>query len=482
MITKNRHAKILYLLLLTITSSNITAKKNLAESTRSILDVLALELQTDIAVTAAPQTKQAGIQKKLPQKEWTFITYVAADNDLEPFVFLTLKRMANIGSNENINIVVHLDIHPHKHEKSTLRYYVEKDKLIQTNTENLAMDSGSAETLISCCSWAIQEYPAKNYALILWSHGSGPLDPFVNTTMNQANEFQFLFNSPTKNFKRNKTEETSESVSLNQKPRGICWDDTTGNYLTNQKLDTALEVICREQLNGQKFSIIGYDACLMSSIEIANITKRHGEIMVASQQSGWGYGWNYESVLAPFQDKVLDKFEFAEHMVTAYEQEFARITNEFTQSAIDLTYLDALEENVHQVAGLLLKALKYQKNKTVKNAIRASTNRRVCTQFDEPSYKDMHHFYQNLLERLHTFSLSKQQQTNYITKELKRLLNKGQELIKQMTIANTTGNRFKEAQGLSIYWPGRRMHSSYPKTIFAKTNNWAKLIEQHLRA
>src|SRR3990172_569950 len=117
---------------------------------------------------------------KSAKKPWTFIIYIAGDNDLRAFVTNNLKQMASIGSNEYINIVAHLDIKINGNQKITRRYLIEKNRLVHMNANDPStqcMDSGDPKTLISCCEWAITNYPAHNYALILWNHGSGILDP-----------------------------------------------------------------------------------------------------------------------------------------------------------------------------------------------------------------------------------------------------------------------------------------------------------------
>src|SRR5882724_6909888 len=47
--------------------------------------------------------------RRLSKKPWTIIIYMAADNDLRNFATRNIKQMASIGSNDQINIVVHLD-------------------------------------------------------------------------------------------------------------------------------------------------------------------------------------------------------------------------------------------------------------------------------------------------------------------------------------------------------------------------------------
>ncbi len=57
------------------------------------------------------------------------MVYMAADNDLRAFAANNIKQMASIGSNNNINIVIHLDIRLNDNQKVTRRYYVDKNKI-----------------------------------------------------------------------------------------------------------------------------------------------------------------------------------------------------------------------------------------------------------------------------------------------------------------------------------------------------------------
>ena len=43
-----------------------------------------------------------------------------------------------------------------------------------------------------------------------------------------------------------------------------------------------------------KFELIGFDACLMGSIEVANVLRPFADYMVASEETEPGYGWDYK--------------------------------------------------------------------------------------------------------------------------------------------------------------------------------------------
>jgi cysteine peptidase C11 family protein len=420
------------------------------------------------------------------KKEWTFIVYMAADNDLRGFAARNIKQMAAIGSNEHINIVIHLDIRIAGNRKVTRRYYIEKGRIIHVNAydpDSQQMDSGAPETLISCCEWAITQYPARNHALIFWNHGSGAIDYERGHIFNAAKLFSF---NPTIN-----KYELDRSIgffdfinainTIEQEERGICWDDSTGNYLTNQSLDYALNIIQQRHLNGNKFSLIGFDACLMSMLEISNIIKKYAQIMVSSQEVELGTGWNYALALAPFQQSSLTAKAFAAHLVNAYEQTYQQITNDYTLSALDLGIITALEDNLNTVATLLIECLRIQQADTVKRAIKASRDKLACTHFDEVSYIDLHHFYSNLLINISKFEFNHQMDYQR-AQELIQYINQGCIQIEQIAFANTTGGNLSRAKGISIYFPERKIHSSYRKTLFGATNNWLTFLTHYLGA
>lgn len=409
---------------------------------------------------------------KKQKKAWTFIVYVSGDNNLGPFLVKNIQQMAYIGSNEHINIVVHVDMRAVGNKKISRRYYVERNKLTQIDNLSVPyMDSGDPETLISCCKWAIEDYPADDYMLILSNHGTGPIDPQSGKVINPSE--LFFYNPLINKFELDRSIGFLDHISAIEKDqRGVCWDDSTGNYLTNQKLDAALHTICKEFLGGKKFSIIGFDACLMSTVEITNYIKKHADIMVSSQEVELGTGWHYNHVLSPFQHGPIDKFMFAKHIVSEYAAVYAKITNDYTLSAIDLSKVDDVEENVDEVSMLLLECLKNQTSNSVKHTIKLCSSPPLCTHFDEPSYKDLDHLYCNLLEGLSKFNLTSQELTKKLTSQLRTSLEEGRQLIKESVIANVVGKNLRNAKGITIYLPKIRIHPSYRKTLFAENNHW----------
>jgi hypothetical protein len=418
------------------------------------------------------------------KKKWTIMVYMAADNDLAPFARRNLVQLSSIGSNSGLNILCHLDARMNG-KKQTKRYFIEKNKMHQENVDDHRtdhMDSGNPETLIDFCLWAIQKFPAEHYMLVLWNHGTGVIDIGRPRTMNPSE--LFTFNPKNNLLEIDRTLPFLDFIQEEEKKglRGICFDDSTGHYLSNQDLEYALKIISQKGLAHKKIDIIAFDACLMAMIEISNIIKEYADYMVASQELELGTGYNYTTVLSPLENGTVTKKEFAQHIVDAYHTTYMKITEDYTQAALDLSIIPKLEKNIDEIASLLIECLKTQKNNTVKEAVRTSRHKLLCTHFDEPSYLDAHHLLLNLQSNIKHFTFTNSHHGSTLISLLYEKIQEGLKTIKQAVIANTSGKNLKQASGLAIYFPERRIHNSYHKTKFATSNRWYQFLKYFLES
>jgi len=421
-----------------------------------------------------------------PKASWTFIVYMAADNNLHYFAWKNLKQMEQIGSNENVSIVVQLNTPGHLNP--TKRYIIKKGRrlLVQDDdspTEKL--NSGLPITLINSVEWAVTHYPADNYALILWNHGTGAIDPMFARTVNPCDLF---YVNPTDNkltidrgisYLTLIYQEAMKALHSDNK-RGICFDDTFKSYISNHDLEYVLQQIRDRILNGKKLSLICFDACLMSMIEVASVCKRYADYFVTSQEVVYGTGWRYDMVLEPFQRGTLTPKQFASHIVLSYEQAYHKLINDYTLSALDLAYIEALELNIHAVAALLCEALQYQQNRNVTDIIRKCKSTQYCTCFDEPSYIDIAHFYQNLQQHIQHISLKDKAREQEVRNALQVELQTGLSLFPLLVVENKVGQKLRKAQGISVYFPEHTIAHNYLKSPFALQSQWGQLLTKYI--
>ncbi|MCL5436488.1 MAG: clostripain-related cysteine peptidase [Candidatus Dependentiae bacterium] len=444
--------------------------------------------KTDEAIARSAQQRGPAVELPARKKTWTILVYMAADNDLYPFATQNLAQMHDIGSNDQLHLIVHLDLKEPNRRKVTRRLYVEKGRIIQIGPD-AKLNSGSDETFANFTLWAIQNYPSEHLAIIFWNHGSGDLNPVLRKTVNPA--YLFRYNPETNMIDLDRSIgfiEFIDMISNNNEPvapevgRGICFDETFRSYLDDEKLMRALGKICTAR-NGKKIDMVIFDACLMAGTGTAWIMSQFADYMVASEEVVLGPGYNYRLALAPFAAGNQDCKAVAQRIVACYEQTYQRITNDYTHSALDLAQYGAMCENIDSVANLLIEALAKQRDMSVKNVIRACRSRYMCTSFDEPSYIDLLHLYENLINKLPDMRFVKKRSGETLRQNLLAKLREGVELSKQLIIANVRGINLAGAHGISIYFPEFKInnphHASYAQTEFAKHNSWLKFLQAY---
>ena len=122
--------------------------------------------------------------------KWTYLVYMSADNNLEDEAILNFNQMEEVGSSEDVTIVIQLDRSPDWDETNgdwtgTRRYYVLQDtdtELINsTLVEDMGeVDMGNADNLRDFVVWGVTNYPAERYYLDIWGHGGGWRDGTCN--------------------------------------------------------------------------------------------------------------------------------------------------------------------------------------------------------------------------------------------------------------------------------------------------------------
>ena len=243
---------------------------------------------------------------------WTFLVYMAADNDLEEHAHVDLSEMTSVGSTNNVNVLVVFDgVSP-----NDSRYYrVQKDELV-VQEQPSELNMGDPDTLKAAASWAYSNYPADRYALVLWSHGTG-------------------------------WHKGSKGATY----KYICEDYSGGDdWLNNTELDSALAWI-RNNTDANPINLMGFDACLMQMIEIAYYIKDDARVLVGSQENESVNGWDYAGVLDAL---VANPSMTPDALGTTIAQTFVAIPDA-TQSALDLTKVQALADAVDTLADELVK-------------------------------------------------------------------------------------------------------------------------------
>ena len=288
---------------------------------------------------------------------WTIMVYMAGDNKLSAAGDADLEEMRLVGSSERVNVVVEFD---NAGDAGTRRIHIGKDGVgehIETLGET---DSGSPDVLSGFIEWAAQNYPAERYALVLWNHGNGWAPTEVDRIARSVNSPGFnereISERSASPLGRVLFRPSLESIFSLATPseRAICSDDGSGHSLDTIELG---RVIAKGvETIGQKFDLLGMDACLMSNIEVAYQVRNHVRYIVASEENEPADGWPYDRILGRITDNPeMEAAELARSIVSDYVDWYRDrdTTDDITQAALDLSKLDSLTAPLDDFAGSL---------------------------------------------------------------------------------------------------------------------------------
>ncbi len=378
------------------------------------------------------------------QAKWTFLVYMAGDNNLDGAALRDIAEMAKAGSTQDVHILVQLD---RIEDNLTRRFRITpgggfKKDCIETFSET---NTGDPQILYSFAKWAVDNYPADRYALILWNHGSGWWEDAKTRAAGPASRrpHRPLFKH-----------------SFPQAHRSICYDDTSGgDALDNRELRVVLTGICT--LLGRKIDLLGMDACLMNMVEVAWQLRDSVNVIVGSEIEEPFDGWPYAEILnrltaRPRQDAAT----FARWIVKSYLASYKGKGETVTQSALDLVQINDVVAKIDALAAL----------ETDTKAIAAA--REKSPRFYDDNYIDLLSFAKNLRKKAGP-------DLRAAAESLISALNpgKGRAILSQGKI----GSEVRGTGGLSIYFPADLINPAYRALDFCAGCRWSAFLERYLR-
>lgn len=142
----------------------------------------------------------------------------------------------------------------------TVKYHVVHNASLEEKADLGTVDMGKPEQLTNFIEWGQKNYPADRYILVFWDHGGGTLGGFGG-------------------------------YSTAKPPAGF---PTTSGLSVSQLRDVVKANVAK---TGKKFEVIGFDACLMGTLEVANSFTGSANYLVASQDVEAGAGWDWTALL-----------------------------------------------------------------------------------------------------------------------------------------------------------------------------------------
>lgn len=269
--------------------------------------------------------------------EWTVLVYADADNDLEQPILDDLDEMERIGSVKGVNVVMQIDRWRPKpgspaasrDDKSNgdwdeaRRYFVTRDDgSIQINSVPLQslgeVDMSHPKELAKFIEWGVKQFPAKRYALVMEDHGSGWRGAFVD--------------------EKAPPEPTPIMMSLEELGAGLAAGVKAAGI--------------------PKIDLFATDACLMSTIEVADAIAPSVKYWVASEELQPGPGFEYTLALGALaKDPKLEGAALGKAFVNAmrvgYGKESKAHDPTVTSALFDMSKVPALRAAVDSLGKAL---------------------------------------------------------------------------------------------------------------------------------
>ena len=316
-----------------------------------------------------------------------------------------LKEMVNANISDNINLIVFTG-GARRWKNNVVSSSVNQVYQIKDGSlTRLVEDGGNASmtnpnTLASFIKFGKENFPANRMCLIFWDHGGGSMS-------------------------------------------GYGYDERygQGQTMTLAGINEALKA------GGVKFDFIGFDTCLMATVENGLMLNQYADYMIASEESEPGVGWYYTNWLNKIgKNSSMSTVQIGKTIVDDFVEVCDRQCRgqATTLSVVDLAELSATVPT--ELKEFSIDTNNLIQNKEYKKVSTARSKTREFAQHAKIDQIDLVHFAKNMG-----------------TQEGKELAEALQGAIKY----NRTGGGISNAYGLSIYFP------------YKKTGNVSKAVSTY---
>jgi len=426
--------------------------------------------------------------------------YIAAHNNLATLGQRSLRQILDVGSTQQLKLAALYD-----GPSDATRYIAGEPGLPAVEEPLDNFDSGDPDALLEMARWAFEQCPAERYALVLWSHGSGwrPEDrgaPAALSGWTAAEVAQIA---------REARGDDAVSVSemgraaqagsmalfrttlaqiLGQDDpteRAICFDDGSGHSLDT--LELARVVRETQAIIGQPLDLLGLDACVMATLEVATQVRQHVCTLAASEELVPGYSWPYDTILGALRDAPETSARdlaalVVQHYVDYYTAHPPPLNyGDVTKVALDLAHIEPLTQAVDALAGAMLADMDNQAD-ILWAAQRATQARETQTPSGRrTAHKFNYHLWDIRSVAAYLAAHSDNAAVQTAANNVIAALQPGGAVIAE----GHRGNWFDGIGGVSIYTPppgSTRISPYYDEVSFAQKTQWGEMLAAYHEA
>jgi hypothetical protein len=287
-------------------------------------------------------------------EKWTFMVYSCADCDLEGAQLGYMSQMALVGSTGDFDIVVQMDriggySSSYGDWTGCKRFYVtqgltpESENAIDSLGE---VDMGDPGTLADFLIWAIQDYPADRYFVMIIGHG------WID---------------------------------------GVCFDWTDGDSLTPVEIRWALSQA--KNTTGVGVDVIGIEGCQQAALEIAYEIGDYSDLIIFSEEVSTH--WPYLYIISDLVNAhgTMNSSSIAS-MVVGYYSQFSMLTGGdiMTLSAFNMSRINEVAMAATALADSLIANITRFAHAITEAASRAESHEPLWSMEEAASCRDLYDF------------------------------------------------------------------------------------------
>jgi hypothetical protein len=430
--------------------------------------------------------------------EWAILVYVAAHNNLEQLGRRSRDQILRVGSSPRLQLAVLYD-----GPNGATRTIAGEPGQRAIEEPLSDFDSGDPDALLETARWAFEQCPAERYALVLWSHGSGwrpedreragsvPLSAWTPEALariaREARDDDDV--QPTE-----LTERVGQGGSMalfrttlvrilkqdDPAERAICFDDGSAHSLDTLELERVMRGT--QAIIGQPLDLLGLDACVMATLEVASQVQDHVRYLVASEELVPGRSWPYDTILAALHAapatsaRVLAAL-IVQHYVDAYAAHPLPLNyGDVTKVALDLAQIAPLIQAVGGLSEALLERIDAQASSLW--TAQRETRARETLQGKRWNNKFNYHLWDVGTLAAYLAANSDSTTVQDAARAASAALEPGGAVIAEGHL----GDWFDGLGGVSIYAvpPGvQRVSPYYDELSFAQTTRWGEMLRAY---
>ena len=232
---------------------------------------------------------------------WTVLVYSMADTDLEPFLLDDITEMGAVGSGDDLDIVALVDRASDYSDDPVLGLDDwQGAKLLHIGRgeaevleESGDLNTGDPAALADFIAEGIARFPAEKYALVISDHGAA-------------------------------------------------WPGVGGDESSDHDVLDLAEINSGiaeglERAGVDRLELLGFDACLMATYEVASTVAPFARRLLSSQELEPGHGWDYGVLQMLLDDPATDVDALGRALVDGFREQ---AISEGTEAEITLSLVD----------------------------------------------------------------------------------------------------------------------------------------------